>query len=440
MPETASLSFHNARLLVTDWPTEVPLPHGLSRRRDGVVEGPAMLRRTARRTLNEAAVPIVDRTAPLPVQLPAPPPFDAVLASMHATWALTGEGTAIAVPLPMRAKWVHLAAATLSVPALVVVPDTGALSAWSRALLPALGDCMGEHGRGPFRPVTIATAASASWDIGWLGRRPELLVVDGLDLLPMQQLSACVDGCAALLRLGFAAAATGHDLLQRSRGLGPVLSVLDTGGPQRTVELRTALADLERRDYDTAWHEFFAAFDQFASLRPGIGFSEFVRWARTDKAGRPGLLAWHRAARIANFPTGKRRALATLLTRHREQAVLVFTGDRDTAYKIAYEHLVAPVTAELPREERDRNLRGFCAGTLRALVGPRLLDTGVDDGSADVAIFVGPSSSRAQRAARLSRVRRDGTVYELLSQGTLEVGRASRLRGPQSAVPLRAAR
>ncbi len=44
---------------------------------------------------------------------------------------------------------------------------------------------------------------------------------------------------------------------------------------------------------------------------------------------------------------------------------------------------MGPSPAELPREERDRNLRGFCAGTLRALVGPRLLDTGVDDGSAD---------------------------------------------------------
>jgi hypothetical protein len=423
------LTFRAGRLAIAGWPPGIRMPHAMQRRSNGHCEGPARLRAAVRRTLAAAGAPVRDAAAPASVRLPAAPAPGPEVAAIFATWLATGEGIAIGLPLPQRAHLVHLAAATLSVPALVVVRDTGAVAAWGRALAPDLQAAVGEHRRGCSAPVTIATAAAAAWDMGWLGGRHELLAVDAIDLVPLSQLAACVDGSVALLRLGFAAAVPGPDWLARGAGIGPILGAVEVTAAPRTVELCVPLAAAERRDYEAAWHDFFAAFDRFATLRPAPGFADFVHWARGDPAGRPGLLAWHRALGIAGWTAAKAATVAALLLRHRGQRILLFTPDCETAYALARDHLIAAVTAELPRREREALLAGFTTATPHALVGPRLLETGIAERSADVGILIGASVGRAQRRARIDRVAAAGIVYELLSQDTMEVGRARRLRG-----------
>jgi superfamily II DNA or RNA helicase len=132
------------------------------------------------------------------------------------------------------------------------------------------------------------------------------------------------------------------------------------------------------------------------------------------------------ALRIASWNEAKVAACAELLARHRGDQVLVFTPDRPSAYRLAREHLIAPITAELPRREREQLLACFRHGTLRCLCGPRLLDLGVPEATAAVGIVVGGGFGPHQRLAQQRRVRDGGIVYELVAAETAEVGRARR--------------
>jgi superfamily II DNA or RNA helicase len=164
----------------------------------------------------------------------------------------------------------------------------------------------------------------------------------------------------------------------------------------------------------------------FVAAQPNGGFGTFVQQARGDPQQRPGLFAWHRALQLASWNRNKADAVAELLARHRNERVLVFTPDRRSTYELARTHLIAPVTAELPRRERQATLAAFAAGRLRTLAGPRLLDLGVPEGCADVGILVGGGYGRDQHDARCRRVAATGVVFELIALDTVEVGRAHR--------------
>src|SRR5690606_32093453 len=145
---------------------------------------------------------------------------------------------------------------------------------------------------------------------------------------------------------------------------------------------------------------------------------------------RPALRAWHEALRLASWHAHKAAVVADLLHRHRGQRVLLFTPDRATAYELGRTHLVAAITSEIPRAERHALLTAFAKGSLHTLAGPRLLDAGIAERTADVAILIGGGFGRDQRLSRRRRVRSSGIIYELVSQETLEVGRAQRFRDP----------
>jgi predicted nuclease of restriction endonuclease-like RecB superfamily len=72
--------------------------------------------------------------------------------------------------------------------------------------------------------------------------------------------------------------------------------------------------------------------------------------------------------------------------------VLIFTADSETAYAIAREHLVMPMTCDISRPERYDVLERFRHGNLRTLVSARVLNEGLDVPDADVAVVVGGAS------------------------------------------------
>jgi superfamily II DNA or RNA helicase len=135
---------------------------------------------------------------------------------------------------------------------------------------------------------------------------------------------------------------------------------------------------------------------------------------------------------------------ATLLARHRASRVLVFTADNDTAYAIAREHLVMPLTCDIDRRERQRALAAFQEGRLGALVSARVLNEGIDVPGADVAIVVGGTlgeREHVQRVGRLLRPRagKRALVYELVCSGTTETRvakRRQRALAPQGSAQL----
>ncbi|MFY9345315.1 MAG: helicase-related protein [Planctomycetota bacterium] len=416
----ATLEVRNGELRVGHWPPGLRPPHGLTASGTTMVGLPRH-RRAVLDILAGHQVACTDVTAPAPIpatDLPAPPdpapPFVGTWLAHDGRGIVAGCRDAERIDAVVAAIW-HTRAR-----ALVVVRDSGAAFAWQRTLV---GHCRSDV-------VAVATAAEAARTMHWRSTQHDLLAIDRPEQMPATTRSEVLDHSAARQRLAFVDDAHARGLLEWTPTLGPLLAVADPAAAPQRVGLRLPLSPAERAEHDDAWHHFLCAYDTFLSLRPQAGFATFVQQARNDPQQRPALSAWHRVVRVAAWNAAKERTTGELLARHRGQRVLVFTPDRASAYQLARTHLIAPVTAELPRREREQLLAAFACGDLRALVGPRLLDLGVPAGSADVGILVGTGFGQGQRSARLARIAPTGVVYELLALDTLEVGRAQRLAAP----------
>jgi superfamily II DNA or RNA helicase len=111
----------------------------------------------------------------------------------------------------------------------------------------------------------------------------------------------------------------------------------------------------------------------------------------------------------------------------------VFAADNETAYAIAREHLVQPITCDIGAAERARALERFSRGELRILVSARVLNEGLDVPAADIAVVVGGSQGSREYVQRVGRVLRPSEgkkalVYDLVTIGTFEVPRVNRHR------------
>ena len=113
--------------------------------------------------------------------------------------------------------------------------------------------------------------------------------------------------------------------------------------------------------------------------------------------------------------------------------MLIFTSDNETAYAIAREHLVMPITCDIDRSEREAALSAFRRGELRVLVSARVLNEGIDVPEADIGIIVAGTSGEREHVQRVGRLLRPAPdkraiVYELVAAGTHEVRKANERR------------
>ena len=155
------------------------------------------------------------------------------------------------------------------------------------------------------------------------------------------------------------------------------------------------------------------------------------------------MAAWRRARRLLAFPRRKREALALLLARHRKDKALVFVADNETAYAVAREHLIMPLTCDIGRRERQDALARFRTGELRALVSAQVLNEGLDVPDAEVGIVVGGRLGEREHVQRVGRLLRPGEgkqalVYELVIGHSSEARDAER-RGRRLAASNRSA-
>ncbi len=413
------LDLVGGELSVRGWPPTEPPPFGL-RTCGAELRGPARLRTAARRALELSGLPFHDCFEP-PTLPPLPAP--ALLrteASLLANWRLSGhQGLAAGFDQDGRRHLAHGALADRPHRALLVVVDTGAVHVWQTELRDTM----------QAERVTITTVAAAARMIRTLATCHDVLLVDTPELMPWPTLEAVLDGSPAGSRLGFVGRPDARGLLRWSPGLGPLLGVVLGSAPPPTLELRVPMPARTAEAHAEAWHTFLTAYDRFAALQPNVGFGTFVQQARNSEVQRPALLAWHAALRLASWHAHKATLVGDLLQRHRGERILVFTPDRQSAYELARTHLITPITAELPRAERQAAVDAFLAGTLKVLAGPRLLDLGVPEGLADVGILLGGGFGQDQRAVRRRRISPHGLIYELVSIDTVEVGRAHRWRG-----------
>ena len=175
---------------------------------------------------------------------------------------------------------------------------------------------------------------------------------------------------------------------------------------------------------------FVQSTPSFSDLAPGGTWKAFMRHASRTPEGRLALAAVREARRLVSYTEGKRSgARRDPGVAIGDSRVLVFTSHNQSAYAIAREHLIMPITCHIGRREREEVLQRFRIGELRALVSARVLNEGVDIPDADVAIVLSRIDGRA-RARPASRPRAPSGGWE--ARHHLRTGRVGHHRRPRN--------
>ncbi|HEY0252641.1 MAG TPA: DEAD/DEAH box helicase family protein [Kofleriaceae bacterium] len=361
-------------------------------------------------------------------------------------WHATRRGV-IALPTGSGKTIVAIGAiAMLGVASLIVVPTRILVDQWARVLGEVFAGPIGRLGDGDrqIERITVATYASALAWAPQIGDQFGLVVVDEAHHVGGWLPADMFEMLVADARLGLTATPD-RPSESRSDGwyetaIGPVVYALGVadlvGTALADYELETVPIDLsvtERAAYRTSRGHFNEAYRRFKRLNRNGGWSEFVQQAVGTPEGRAALAAWRASRALLSYPDAKRTAVHEILAKHSGERTLVFTADNATAYAIARDLLVPPITCDIRRAERAERLRQFRAGTAPVLVSAQVLDEGFDVPEADVAIIVGGSSSKRRYVQRIGRVLRPragkcARIYELTTQEAVEIRQVSRRR------------
>jgi superfamily II DNA or RNA helicase len=359
-----------------------------------------------------------------------------------ARWLAAGARGVVALPTGAGKTLVAIAAiARLGVATLCLVPTRVLLDQWARALAVCTAQPIGRLGDGDHvvAPVTVATYASATSWAPRIGGRFGLVIVDEAHHVGAWCPTEVFEMLVAPARLGLTATPP-EDAAVLARHVGPVvyaLGVEDLRGnglaDHQVVTVPVVLDGVERRRYRELRGRFAASYAAFQREMPDAAWREFVRKSSQTVQGRAALAAWREYRALLAYPDGKRAALREILGRHRGSRALVFTADNATAYAIARELLVMPITHEIRRSERTRAIAGFRTGECPVLVSSQVLEEGFDVPDADLAIVVGGSGSPRRYVQRIGRVLRprDGKyalIYELAVAETTEATAMARRR------------
>lgn len=359
-------------------------------------------------------------------------------------WELAGRAGIVVLPTGAGKTRVALAnLARLGLRALCLVPTRALLHQWRQEVerfYPGPVGCLGD-GERQIEAVTIATFESALRQMPRIGNRFDVLVIDEVHHFGGGVKDEALEMSTAVYRLGLTATPPHERALNRlDQLIGPVVCQVAVGelagkwlSHFDLVLLRLTLNAAERSSYERDYGRFLEAHRDFRQLHPGGSWQEFVAAAAATSEGKNALLAWQRARRLLGYTQAKAEAVEKLLARHRQARVLVFTANNETAYAIAKQHLIMPITCEIKRRERSWALDAFRAGELKALVSSRVLNEGIDVPDADVAIIVGGTLGEREHVQRVGRLLRPvpgkrAIVYELVTLATAEAHHAFQRR------------
>jgi superfamily II DNA or RNA helicase len=445
-----TLRFDRGTIVLTDLPSGVSIaaaPGVLWDRRIRAYRAPARQYPALTRWLRAGGIRFQD-IAPRPRSLPgawADVDLRSYQEAALSAWELGQRRGVVALPTGSGKTRLALAAMRRTqLSALCLVPTRVLLDQWSREISAVYRGAIGCYGDGARRaaPLTVATFEGAYRHMHEIGDRFDLLIVDEVHHFGGGLRDEALEMAVAHARLGLTAtppreAGTVASLAEL---MGPTvfeLAVADlAGGFLASFDAITLYLDLspdERSAYTNLSALFAGVYVEFRRAAPEASWADWSRHAAGTPTGRRALAAWRQMRRLLSFTHAKRGALRSLLERHRDAKVLVFTADNDTAYAIARAHLIMPLTCDIGRPEREEVLARFRGGDLRTLVSARVLNEGLDVPDADVAVIVGGALGEREHVQRIGRLLRPGegkraTAYELVTRNTIEVGQARRRR------------
>ncbi len=441
------LSFDRGTLLLEAAPERsLDLPGFLWDPRVGAWRAPGYMYRAVRGAIKAACRQVTDSVRPAPGDVPefSAPSLRPYQEAALLAWQAGGRRGVVALPTGAGKTRTAIAAiAGVAAPTLCLVPTRILLKQWVRALEAATGRSVGQLGDGHRRlaSLTVATYASGMIQAERIGNRFDLLVVDEVHHFGSPG-STLLELFTAPLRLGLTATpGTDPVRLDRLRQLvGPVVyqcHVSELVGSWlaslRLVTLTVALNTEERRLYEAERAAFSEAYRNFFDRNPSANWQYFAATMQKSEAGRRAMAGWRRSRAMLGLIEGKRRLLAELLLRHREQRSLIFSPDNTTAYRVARDFGVMPITCDIDARERSEVLQLFAEGKLSCLVSARVLNEGFDVPSAEVGIILGGRQGSQEYVQRVGRLLRPAAgkvavVYELVGSDTFEVHQVRRGR------------
>jgi superfamily II DNA or RNA helicase len=444
-----TLSFEDGTVRVDDPPPDLQLPFLEADPRSGTARAPAF-RYAALRDVLDGRDEVYDDRVRSWESLELSTTYELREYQREALDAWEQRGGRGVVELPTGAgKTVVAIAAIVSkgLPTLVVVPTVDLLNQWRRELEAEFAVEVGQFGGGKQtkRPITVSTYDSAYLRADDVGGDFGLVVFDEVHHLGGEGYRDIGRLLAAPARLGLTATFErpdgAHEVVETL--VGPrvfSLAVDDLAGDHLAEydikRIEVSLSEAERAAYDDA-QETFVDYLRTSNLdmRSGADYRKLVMRSGNDPRAREALLAKQRARRVMMNADAKLDALESILARHRDDRVIVFTAHTELVYRLSERFLLPAITNETGTSERREILDRFREGSYSRVVTANVLDEGVDVPDANVAVVLSGSGSErefTQRLGRILRPKSDGgraLLYELVTRETTEEDVAERRRG-----------
>ena len=434
-----------------------PLPGVESDPRSGTDRAPAYRYAAIRRALEVAGASVEDRVLDASDRARAESGLDDGLSTDYDlreyqrealdAWRDAGDRGVLELPTGAGKTVIAVRAMVeLGVPTLVVVPTVDLLDQWQRELEAEFDVPIGRFGGGEQRreAITVSTYDSAYLKAADVGDAFEFVVFDEVHHLGGEGYRDVARLLAAPARLGLTATFERPDGAHETVAelIGDRVYALDVDdlagdhlAPYDIRRIEVELTPDERERYDERQGTFVEYVrDAGITFTSGSDYRELVKRSGSDPAAREALLAKQDAREIMMNARRKVDRLESILDRHREDRVIVFTAHTDLVYRLSERFLLPAITAETGAKERREILERFREGTYGRVVAANVLDEGVDVPDANVAVVLSGSGSEREFTQRLGRVLRpkeDGgraVLYEVVSAETAEERVASRRR------------
>lgn len=357
------------------------------------------------------------------------------------------SGRAIIV-MPTGSGKTYLAAMVLHYlkrPALIVVPTIDLMQQWAGVLERLFGCRVGMLGGGVKEVdlLTVTTYDSAVLNMEFIGNCFGLVIFDECHHLPGAVNRTAASMCMAPYRLGLTATpeCDEESLSVLTELIGPVAFQIHIDELEGSVLApyltRRVEVKLDSREF--AEYELNRSIYTDFVRRNNITFSRKNDWARflglcvREPDGRVVLDAYLNQRRLARASKSKFIKVWELLRRHRNERVIIFTADNQTAYELGQQFFLPVLTHHTKANERKEFLDKFRSGEYPILITSKVLNEGVDVPEAGIGIVFSGSGSIREHVQRLGRILRAGDgkkaiLYELVSEGTSEVYVSQRRR------------
>lgn len=331
---------------------------------------------------------------------------------------------------------------------LVVVPTIDLVNQWYATLKNAFGDQTGigvlGGGEHEIQPITVTTYDSGYLYIDNYGDEFGLLIFDEVHHAAAPTHQHIPEMSIAPYRLGLTATYERADQkhIELEDLIGPKVYEEKPQGltgdylsEYETIQMKVDLTPEEREEYDKEYTIYSDYLDDSdIKIWEDGGYQKFLKKTATDSHARRALIAKNRAEEIARTAEKKLDTLDTLIKRHHDDRVIIFTANNDFAYDISKEFIVPCITHQTGTDERTEILDRFKTGEYSMLVTSKVLDEGVNVPAANVGIILSGSASKRQYVQRLGRILRktedekEARLYEIIAADTKEKYVSSRRR------------